>query len=74
MVNSFTRTKLKAWSKICPSGSVLLLRIICTMGTVAGLNRIITGGVRPGGMMRSAVPLTALICAIAAPMSAPGWK
>ena len=35
---------------------------------------MITGGEMPGGRMRSTVPLIALICAIAAPMSMPGWK
>jgi len=45
-----------------------------TIGTVAGLYVMITGGEIPGGSMRSTVPLIALICAIAAPMSMPGWK
>ena len=32
------------------------------------------GGVMPGGVMRRMVDDTDEICAMAAPMSAPGWK
>ncbi len=71
MVNSFTRTKLKAWSKMRPSGTVLLDNTICTIGTVAGSYWMISGGVMPGGKIRRMVPLTAFICAIEAPRSVP---
>ena len=73
-MNSFTRTKLNAWSNILPSGSTLLKKVMFTIGTVAGLYAMMTGGEMPGGRMRRMVPLIALTWAIAAPMSMPWWK
>ena len=57
-----------------PSGSVSLKKVMFTIGTVAGLYWMMTGGEMPGGRIRRMVPLMALIWAIAAPMSMPGWK
>jgi hypothetical protein len=48
--------------------------VSCATGTFDALNWITLGGVMPGGVMRRIVALTELICAIAAPMSVPGWK
>ena len=45
-----------------------------TIGTLPALNWMMIGGWIPGGRIRSTVFETELICAIAAPMSVPGWK
>ena len=46
--------------------------VSCATGTFDALNRTMTGGVMPGGMIRLAVSITDEICAIAPPMSLPG--
>ena len=54
-VASGIRTKLRPRSKRVSSGSVLLERASCRMGTEEALKRITRGGVVPGGIERSAV-------------------
>ena len=73
-VNSRSRKKLLAQSESCCSGSVLESSVTCTTGTFEALNWMIFGGAIPGGAMRSTALLCAEICAMAAPISAPGWK
>ena len=46
----------------------------CATGTFEALNWMTFGGVIPGGVMRRIVAETEEICAMAAPMSVPGWK
>jgi hypothetical protein len=55
-------------------GRVLLEMVSCATGTFVALNWITLGGVMPGGAMRRIVLDTEEICAMAAPMSVPGWK
>ena len=47
---------------------VLLFSVTCTTGTLDALNRIMFGGVIPGGAMRRIELFCAEICAMAPPM------
>ena len=55
-------------------GQALADAVSCATGTLEALNWITLGGCMPGGMMRRTVLDTDAIWAMAAPMSAPGWK
>ena len=53
---------------------LVLDRVICATGTLDALLWMMLGGVMPGGIARSDVLDEAAICAIALPISVPGWK
>ena len=56
------------------SGSVALEAVSWATGTLEALNWTSVGGCIPGGAMRRMVLESAPICAMAPPMSVPGWK
>ena len=56
------------------SGIVREVRVSWATGTLDALDWTTYGGVTPGGIARNAVWQEDVICAIALPMSIPGWK